>query len=278
MKGKQLRKRWLVFLISYNHYLKIFLVLKLGKTHRTGPGFYPRVEFHVSGREIIQKGKQKVVVCKYPLTNFALFLCWHITCSKEIDDQKISHTLCICDHHHPSPSASPCSPPSRQAVGRSPPPPPQAESAAGWPQCSSSRPRTLAPHWRQWPALGLWLLHPEREGLDFIFDEKNWSTWTSAHLSEEWETRCWSRVDLREKVLLQWRHVSFGRTLTNGQWPSIDVDMMTFMNKLWILLPRSLTCSLQPWALFPRPLLRPGWFHTWQNHVECYLEFQEEKS
>ena len=58
-------------------------------------------------------------------------------------------------------------------------------------------------------------------GLDFIFDEKNWSTWTSAHLSEEWETRCWSRVDLREKVLLQWRHVSFGRTLT-------------FMNKLWI--------------------------------------------
>ena len=42
-------------------------------------------------------------------------------------------------------------------------------------------------------------------------------------------------------------------------------------------MPSSLTCSLQPWALFPRPLLRLGWFRTWQNHVECHLEFQEGK-
>ena len=38
-------------------------------------------------------------------------------------------------------------------------------------------------------------------------------TWTSAHLSEECDTRCWSSVDFRENVLLQCRHVSFGRTL-----------------------------------------------------------------
>ena len=46
-----------------------------------------------------------------------------------------------------------------------------------------------------------------------VFATKRVATWTSAHRSEEWDTRCWSRVDFRENVLLQWRQVSFGRTL-----------------------------------------------------------------
>ena len=60
-----------------------------------------------------------------------------------------------------------------------------------------------------------------------------------------------------------------------------DPDQLT-INRCWSplwtsfefsagLLPSSLTCSLQPWALFPRPLLRPGWFRTWQH--PCWMSF-----
>ena len=243
----------------------------MSKTHRTGPGFYPRVEFHVSGREIFQEGNQKSCSLQISLNKFCCVLVLrHYLFKRDRRPKDFPHLV----HLWPSSSFSFCfSLLSSLTSGGGEI---SSSSSPGWLCCwftpmfflpsknvgsplkamACSR-SLIAASWKK----RTWFYFWPRESF-------KWSTWTSAHLSEEWETRCWSRVDLREKVLLQWRHVSFGRTLTINRcwwhlWTSFEFPAG--------LLPSSLTCSLQPWALFPRPLRRPGWFRTW--HKPCWMSF-----